>query len=220
MSQRTSGRKSRAANGSRAMMQMIGLIRAASNETERGVIPVHAAAGQSYLHDPHETHGTFRYGLRHQFLLSRWGDAGLVGFDSVFAPIVVRAPGLLGQRAPRRRFRDDRPRAQVPGEEFRKLRQIGVICLSTETALTNRPNFGIRVNGGRPAPDRLAYKSAWTASTRRECRRSCPAVPADEAALSGQVRLCRSVERPAGGDRGKPGSRTGMTLGLERLARA
>lgn len=50
------------------------------------------------------------------------------------------------------------------GDEFRELRQIGMICLSTETALTNHPDFGIRVNGGRPAPDRLAYKSAWIAS--------------------------------------------------------
>lgn len=47
-------------------------------------------------------------------------------------------------------------------EGFRELPQIGMICLSTETGLTNHPDFGIRSNAGRPAPDRSAYKASWT----------------------------------------------------------
>lgn len=48
------------------------------------------------------------------------------------------------------------------GDEFREIPQIGMICLSTEQGLTNHPEFGIRSNGGRPSPMRLAYKKSWT----------------------------------------------------------
>lgn len=54
-----------------------------------------------------------------------------------------------------------RTRALI-GAEFRTYDQIGMICLSEPTSLTNHPEFGVRGVGGL-SPVRTAYKNAWTA---------------------------------------------------------
>lgn len=51
---------------------------------------------------------------------------------------------------------------KILGDEFRQYPQIGMICLSTETGLTNRADSGLRSNEGRPVRNRSAYKTAWT----------------------------------------------------------
>ena len=50
----------------------------------------------------------------------------------------------------------------VIGSEFCTYNQIGMICLSAPTSLTNHPEFGVRRDTGL-SPIRKAYKRAWTA---------------------------------------------------------
>lgn len=51
---------------------------------------------------------------------------------------------------------------RILGDEFRSIPQIGMLCLSMETSLTNHVDFGIRTAAGGLSPIRAAYVSAWT----------------------------------------------------------
>jgi len=51
---------------------------------------------------------------------------------------------------------------KVVGDGFRRLKQVGMVCLSTETGLTNHPEFGIRSQGGGLSPIRANYKKSWS----------------------------------------------------------
>jgi hypothetical protein len=51
---------------------------------------------------------------------------------------------------------------RILGDEFRSIPQIGMLCLSMQTSLTNHADFGIRTAAGGLSPIRAAYVSAWT----------------------------------------------------------
>lgn len=51
----------------------------------------------------------------------------------------------------------------VLAERFRNLDQLGMICLSQPTGLTNHPELGIGMAGGGLSPTRTAFKAAWQA---------------------------------------------------------
>ena len=50
---------------------------------------------------------------------------------------------------------------KILGKSFSEINQIGMICLSARTSLTNHSNFGIQTREGKMSPIRLAYKQAW-----------------------------------------------------------
>lgn len=50
------------------------------------------------------------------------------------------------------------------GDEFSGLLQLGMLCLSSETSLTNHPEFGIALAGNGLSRTRADYKAAWTAA--------------------------------------------------------
>ncbi len=53
-------------------------------------------------------------------------------------------------------------RAQrVLGREFVRIKQVGMLCLSTDNSLTNHPEFGIKTDEGGLSKVRSDYKKSW-----------------------------------------------------------